>query len=111
MTKKILTKYRDEEFMEEAYDNAVLIGTDSRNLKMALIDKKVDTTINWRATGFWAENSRYIDAIEIDDSVAPKKKLVLNLLSFSKHKKIAKDFIKFATSPKGKAIMKKYGFL
>ena len=111
MTKKLLIKYRDKEFMEEAYDNTILIGTDSRNLNKAIIDKKVDITVNWRATGFWPENSQYIDVIELDSSVAPKKKLVLNLLSFSKHPKIAKKFMKFASSPEGKAIMKKYGFI
>ena len=111
MTKKLLIKYKNKEFMEEAYDNTILIGTDSRNLNKAIIDKKADVSVNWRATGFWPENSQYIDVIELDKSIAPKKKLVINLLSFSKYPKIAKEFMKFASSSKGQAIMKKYGFL
>ena len=57
------------------------------------------------------KNEPFIDVIEIDDKFAPKKKLVLNLLSFSKNPKIAKSFMKFASSTDGKKIMKKYGFL
>jgi molybdate transport system substrate-binding protein len=110
MTKKLLNKYKGQDFFEEAYDLAVLIGTDSRNLNKAIIDKKVDMTINWRATGFWPENVNYIDVISIDEKYAPKKKLVLNLLKFSKHKKIAKAFMEYSASKDGKAIMKKYGF-
>ena len=66
--------------------------------------------INWRATGFWPENSLYIDVIDIDEKYAPKKKLILNLLSFSKHSDIVKDFMKFSSSKEGQKIMKKYGF-
>ena len=110
MTKKILLKYKGEEFFEDAYDAAVTIGADSRNLNKALIDKQVDMAVNWRASGFWKENSPYITVIDIPEKYAPKKKLVLNLLSFSHHKQIVKDFMKFAASKEGSAIMKKYGF-
>ncbi len=110
MTKKILTKFKGEDFFFDVYDLASEIGTDSRNLNKALIDKKADVTVNWRATGFWPENSPYIQVIDIDEKYAPKKKLILNLLSFSENKKIAKEFMDYASSNKGQAIMKKYGF-
>jgi molybdate transport system substrate-binding protein len=110
MTKKLLVSYKGEDFFDEAYDLAVEIGTDSRNLNKALIEKKVDMTINWRATGFWDENSKYIDIIEIDEKYAPKKKLVLNLLKFSKHPEIVKDFMEYAASKDGQEIMQRYGF-
>ena len=110
MTKKLLLKYKGEKFFENAYDVAEEIGTDSRNLNKAIIDKRVDMTVNWRATGFWPENSPYIDVIEIDEKYAPKKKLVLNLLSFSKNKKIAMALMKFSSSEEGAKIMRKYGF-
>jgi molybdate transport system substrate-binding protein len=67
-------------------------------------------TINWRATGFWDENSKYIDIIEIDEKYAPKKKLVLNLLKFSKHPEIVKAFMEYAASKDGQEIMQRYGF-
>jgi molybdate transport system substrate-binding protein len=110
MTKKLLVKYKGKEFFEEAFDATTEVGTDSRNLNKALIEKRVDMTVNWRATGFWEENNKHIDVIEIDEKYAPKKRLVLNLLSFSKNKKIVRAFMKYASSPEGQAIMKKYGF-
>ena len=111
MTKKLLLKFKGEEFYEDVFDATVMIGTDSRNLNKALRDKDIDMTVNWRATGFWKENSPFINVVEIDNKYAPKKKLVINLLSFSKHKNIAKDFMKFAASKEGQQIMKNYGFL
>ena len=66
--------------------------------------------VNWRATGFWGENAKHITVVELDHKYATKKKLVLNLLSFSKNPKIVKAFMKYASSTEGQAIMKKYGF-
>jgi molybdate transport system substrate-binding protein len=110
ITRTILLKYKDENFLNDVYDNSVEIGTDSRNLNNALIDNRADISINWRATALWPENIQYIDIIELDEKYAPKKKLVLNLLSFSKHKDIAKKFMDFASSKEGQEIMKNYGF-
>ncbi|MEA3353523.1 MAG: substrate-binding domain-containing protein [Campylobacterota bacterium] len=110
MTKKLLTSYKGEDFYYDTFDYAAQIGTDSRNLNKAIADKSADMTINWRATGYFPENKKYIDIINIDEKYAPKKRLVLNLLSFSKNKEIAKNFMKFAASKEGQSIMKKYGF-
>lgn len=111
MTKKIFNTYKGQEFFENAYDNSTEIGTDSRNLNRALIEKRADLTVNWRATSYWPENKKYIDIIEIDDKYAPKKELVISLLSFSENKEVAKAFMEFAKSKEGQKIMKKYGFL
>lgn len=111
MTKKILTAYKGNDFFEKAYDNSVEIGTDSRNLNKALIDKRADLTINWKATSFWDENKKYIDIVNIDEKYAPKRKLIISLLKFSENKEIAKAFMNFAVSNEGQEIMKKYGFL
>lgn len=111
MTKKIFLEYGGEQFFQKAYDNTTLIGTDSRNLNRALINDYADITINWRATAKWPENEKYIDILEEASKDFPKRKLLLNLLSFSKHPVIAKEFMKFTVSDEGKKIMKKYGFL
>ncbi|WP_321469794.1 substrate-binding domain-containing protein [Halarcobacter sp.] len=110
-TKKIFLKYKDESFLNKAYDNSIFIGTDSRNLNRALIEEDVDLTINWRASAFWDENSKYIDIVPLPEKLAPKKKLVISLLSFSENKDIARAFIKFSSSKEGQKIMKKYGFV
>lgn len=111
MTEKILKNHKGEDFFFEAYNNVIVIGTDSRNLNKALIDKEADLAINWRATAFWPENKDHIDIIDLDEKIAPKQRLVINLLSFSKHPDIAKAFMRYAQSIQGQEIMKKYGFL
>jgi molybdate transport system substrate-binding protein len=110
MTKKIFTKYRGEDFFDNVYDNTVEIVTDSRNVNLALKEKRTDISINWKATAFWSENIKYIDIVKIDTKYSPKKTLQINLLSFSKYPDIAKAFMKYATSKDGQNIMQKYGF-
>ena len=109
-TKKVLLKYKGQEFFDDAYDMAIEIGTDSRDLNKALKDKKVDMAVNWRTSAFWLENRPYIEVVEIDSKYAPKKKLMLTSLKFSKHKDIVKKFLDYASGKEGQAIMKKYGF-
>jgi molybdate transport system substrate-binding protein len=111
ITKKIIIKYKSEDFYFNLIDKSIDIGTDSRNLNSSLIDKEIDATINWRATGFFEINKKYITVIDLPKSISPQKELVLNLLKFSKHKDIARAFMEYAASEDGKRIMKKYGFL
>lgn len=109
-TKKIFLKYKDENFLNNAYDNSLIIGTDSRDLNRILIKEDIDMTINWQATALWPENKDYIDIIPLPKELISRKKLVISLLSFSKNKDIAQAFINFCASKKGQEIMKKYGF-
>ncbi len=108
MTKKILISYKGKEFFETAYENCVEIGTDSRNLNDALFKKRADVTINWKPT---ASRQKFLDTIKIDEKLAPKKRLVINLLTFSKYPDIAKALMHFSSSKEGQEIMRKYGFL
>ena len=109
-TKEVLKKFGGKKFFKEAFAKSSKIAKNSKELNDALIDKSVDMVINWRATRYWDENQKYIEDIEIDEEYAPKQRMVINLLKFSKHKKIAKAFMKFAASRDGQAIVKKYGF-
>lgn len=111
MTKKIFLKYKGEKFFDEAFYSSAEIGTDSRDLNNALKNRKIDLSLNWKATAYLKENQKYISVIDIDEKYAPKKKLIINLLNFSTNKKIAKAFIDYSSSEEGKEIMKKYGFL
>jgi len=111
MTKKIITNYKGEDFYFDISEHAIEIGTDSRNLNESLKNNQSDTTINWRATAFFDDNKKYIDIVQINEKYAPKKKLVLNLLKFSKHPEIVKNFMEYCVSNDGQIIMKKYGFL
>jgi len=108
---KVLKRYGGEEFLENVEDNIIVYAADSRDFNEMLKAKKIDTGLNWKATASFPENKGKMSIIEIDEKYAPKKKLVLTMLTFSKHKDIAKAFIDFASSQEGKRIMKNYGFL
>lgn len=107
MTKKILDK---AQIFDKVMRNTAFLTTDSRNLTKGLIDDKVDIVINWRATAFWPENKDKVEAIDLPENIAPKKKLLLTTLTFTKHKELTKKFFKFATSETGRQIFKEYGF-
>jgi len=108
---KVLKSYGGEEFLENVEDNIIVYAADSRDFNEMLKSKKIDTGLNWKATASFPENRGKISVIEINEKYAPKKKLVLTMLTFSKHKEIAKAFIDFASSKEGEKIMKNYGFL
>jgi molybdate transport system substrate-binding protein len=107
----LVLKYKDIKFYNLSYDKTTFLGTDSKSLNKFLKEKTIDMTINWRASAFFQNNKEYIDIVNIDEKYAPKKKLMLTLLSFSKQPQLAREFMEFATSDEGKDIMKSYGFL
>jgi len=111
MTKTILENYGGKKFFEDAYLNAVEVGTDSRNINAALNKKSVDMSINWKSTVTFVENVGTIDVVEIDEKYAPKMHIPAILLKSSKNKDIAKKIIDYMASKNGQAIMKKYGFV
>lgn len=105
-TKKIL---QNKGIYNEVLKNAMYLTTDSKDLVKALKTKEADLVINWYAVSTWKENKNFIDVIEINENFAKNKKLVLGLLKFSKHPEIAKKFMDYAASEKGKVIFKKHG--
>jgi molybdate transport system substrate-binding protein len=110
MSKKILTKYKGEDYFYDVFDMAAEIGTDSRSLNNSLQKPQIDMTLNWKATAYFDKNIENITVVEIDEKYSQKKKLVLTQLSFSKNKELAKKFLVYAGSDEGTTIMKKYGF-
>jgi len=106
-TKKILEENGIE---KSVYDNVIFFTMDSKDLTDAIIMDKADVTINWLATSVWKHNSPHITAIEIDEKSAPKKKLVLGILEYSKFPETAKKLLKLAGSERGKKIFDQYGF-
>ncbi|MEA3315146.1 MAG: molybdate ABC transporter substrate-binding protein [Campylobacterota bacterium] len=110
-TSKVLKKYKGEDFLDDSYDNTMGMGNDAKSVTKTIASKKADVGITWRATAFWSGNESKVDVIDIDTKYSPKKRLVINLLSFSKNKRLAKKFMNFTSSYKSQAIMKKYGFV
>jgi len=105
-TQKILANKR---IYEKVRDSSVTLATESKDMMEKLKNKEADLVINWYATSTWPENASLVDAIPIDEEFAPRKKLVLGLLSTSKHPEIAREFIAYASSAEGKAIFDKFG--
>lgn len=105
-TKKILTAAG---IFSDVMPSAKELTTDSKRLVEVLKKGEADLVINWYATSTWPENSDQIDAIPIDARFAQKKKLVLGLLNTSNHPDMARKFMTFAASDKGRSIFERYG--
>ena len=105
-TRKILER---RGIYDEVARNAQKLTTDSKDLVKVLRNKEADLVINWYATSAWPENQPYMDVLSIDEKYASKKKLVLGLLTFSKHPDIARKFMAYAASEKGRALFQRYG--
>lgn len=95
----------------QVLQRAIYLTSDSRNLNGALKQGDADLIINWRATAFFEENRETMDVIDLDPGLAIPKKLLLNLLTFSKHPDVSRRFMEYAASEEGQAIFRQYGFL
>ncbi len=107
-SQKILTKAA---LFNSAMNNAVLIAADSRTMNKSIIDKSADLILNWGATAHFENNREYMSRLPLDESVAPKNKLLLNLLSFAQNPKLARAFMQYAVSVEGQEVFFQYGFL
>ena len=105
-TKKILDK---KSIFSKVIANVQMMTTDSKDLSRLLKDEEVDLVVNWYATATWPENIDTITVLPISEEYAGKKKLIIGLLRFSSYPEIAKAFMNYAASDKGKAIFNKYG--
>lgn len=108
ISQKILDKAG---IFKKAAANSFTLAADSRHLNKLLRDRNADLILNWRATGFFEENRQAIEVIDFPQSVPMRKKLLLNLLTFSRHPTLARRFMAAASSPAGRAVFKEYGFL
>jgi len=92
-------------------DAAISLAPDSRSLANAMKKKEVDLVMNWRATGFFPDNAVAMDVIDLNPKLAKPQALLLNLVTFSKHKDLSRRFIAYAAGDEGQAIFRKHGFL
>ncbi len=105
-TKKILDK---KGIFDEVSKNVEYFTTDSKDLSLSIKTDKADLVINWYAISTWEGNENHIEVLNIDEKFAKKKKLIIGLVKYSEHTKIAGEFMNYASSEKGKKIFKKYG--
>lgn len=107
-SKKILTK---QGIFDDVVNNVILIAADSRTMNKTIVDSSADLILNWGATAFFDENREHMDRLVLPDSIAPKKKLQLSLLSFARNPELARKFMTYAASVEGQEVFHKYGFL
>jgi molybdate transport system substrate-binding protein len=72
---------------------------------------EADVILNWRATGFFPDNAKFVDVIDLSPKLAQPQALMLNLLTFSKNKDLAKRLMQFTAGEEGQAVFRKFGFL
>ena len=90
---------------------SIYLAPDSRGLNNAMKNGEADVILNWRATGFFPDNAKVVDVISINPKMAKPQALLLNMLTFSKNKPLAKRFMTLAASEQGQAVFRKFGFL
>ena len=92
-------------------DKAVELMPDSRAINLALKRGNADTSLNWRATSYFPDNTSHLEAIDLDPKIAKPQALLLIQLSFSKNPLLARNFSDFVASEEGQSVFRKYGFL
>ena len=95
----------------QVLDASVNLLPDSRGLNNAMKTGEADVVLNWRATGFFPDNAKFVDVIDLSPKLAQPQALLLNLLTFSKNKDLAKRLMQFTAGEEGQAVFRKYGFL
>ena len=106
ITKSVLDKKGiSDRVMERAK-----ITSHSQGIANALQQDKADLSLNWFAVSTWPENINILESLPIPKAYSVEEKLVLSQLSYSKHPKLAQEFLTLAGSEQGAAIFKRYGF-
>lgn len=92
-------------------DAALYLAPDSRVLNNAMKKGEADAILNWRATAFFPDNANAVEAVDLNPRLAKPQALLLNLLTSSRNKDIARRFMHFTAGEEGQAIFRKWGFL
>lgn len=96
---------------QKVLEAAVFLAPDSRVLNNAMKKGEADAMLNWRATAFFPDNAPLMDVVDLSPKLAKPQALLLNLLSFSRNKDLARRFMAFTAGEDGQAIFRKWGFL
>ncbi|MBO1922934.1 substrate-binding domain-containing protein [Thiomicrorhabdus sp. 6S3-12] len=107
-TETLLNK---QNLKDRVFENVTYFTTDSHRLFKSIQNGDADLAVNWFATTKWPETESYMDAILIDQALAPKRSLELILLKYSKNKALALEFMAYASSVHGLETFARYGFL
>ena len=95
---------------DAVYNNVTYFTTDSHRLLSAIKNGHADIALNWSAAAKWKISDDAIDIIQIDPTLSPPKRLELHLLSFSKEKVLAREFMNFVSSEHGLRVFSQIWF-
>lgn len=96
---------------QKVLDAALYLAPDSRVLNNAMKKGEADAILNWRATAFFPDNMAAVDVVDLSPKLAKPQALLLNMLTYSKNKDLARRFMAFTAGAEGQAIFRKWGFL
>lgn len=95
---------------KQAIDHAIFMAVDSKDIVRTIADKQADLSINWYASALTERNRELVDALLLDESIAPRHPLRLGLLKTSYNPALANRFMTFAGSLEGQSIFIRHGF-
>lgn len=90
---------------------AAFLAPDSRSLVNAMKKGEADITMNWRAVGFFPDNTGRLDVIDLDPKLAKPQALLLVQLKSTKNADLGRRFLNYVAGEEGQAIYRKHGFL
>jgi molybdate transport system substrate-binding protein len=95
-------------FAEQIRKNIVAYADGCGELMSFINKKKVDGILGWDA--FKNLNMETMDKIELPKDLQVHRSTAIGIITFSKHKELAKKFIDFLVSEKGRKIYEEYGW-
>jgi molybdate transport system substrate-binding protein len=95
-------------FPEQIRKNTVAYADGCGELMSFVNKKKVDAVLGWDA--FKNLNMQTMDIIELPKDLQVHRSTAIGVIAFSKNKELAKKFIDFLVSEKGKKIYEEYGW-
>jgi molybdate transport system substrate-binding protein len=95
-------------FVEQIRNNTVAYADGCGELMSFINKKKVDAILGWDA--FKNLNMETMDIIGLPKDLQVHRSTAIGIVTFSKNKELARKFIDFLVSEKGKKIYEEYGW-
>jgi len=95
-------------FAEQIRNNTVAYADGCGELMSFVNKKKVDAILGWDA--FKDLNMETMDKIELPEDLQVYRSTAIGVITFSENKELAKKFVDFLVSEKGKKIYEEYGW-
>jgi len=95
-------------YAEQIRNNTVAYADGCGELMSFINKKKVDAALGWDA--FKNLNMETMDRINMPEDLQVHRSTAIGVITFSKNKELAKKFIDFLLSEKGKKIYEEYGW-